>query len=106
MPHHHPRYVTGGVHDGALDRRRAKGERKLDFEDLPKVLRGKHMLIEDTRKDYGEKRILCFGFFGGRMVVVGFVQRGEVKHVFSMRKANDREQKKINRRFSEQSGGG
>jgi uncharacterized DUF497 family protein len=26
------------------------------------------------------------------MVVVGFVERGETRHVFSMRKANEREQ--------------
>ena len=47
--------------------------------------------VEDTRKDYGEKRIICYGLLAGRMVVVGCSLRGTVRHIFSMRKANDRE---------------
>ena len=47
---------------------------------------------EDLRNDYGEKRILCFGMLRDRMVVVGYTPRGADRHVFSMRKANDREQ--------------
>ena len=31
----------------------------------------------------------------GRLVVVGYTQRGEVRHIFSMRKANEREIAKI-----------
>ena len=51
--------------------------------------------VEDTRKDYGEKRIICFGLLAGRMVVVGYTLRGTVRHIFSMRKANDREQTRL-----------
>ena len=47
---------------------------------------------EDLRNDYGEKRILCFGMLRDRMVVIGYTPRGADRHVFSMRKANDREQ--------------
>jgi len=50
---------------------------------------------EDTRKDYGEKRIICFGMLKDRMVVIGYTPRGADHHVFSMRKANDREQSLI-----------
>lgn len=50
---------------------------------------------EDTRQDYGERRVICYGWLHGRMVVVGYVQRGDARQVFSMRKANDRERKKI-----------
>jgi uncharacterized DUF497 family protein len=32
--------------------------------------------VEDTRKDYGEKRIICYGLLAGRMVVVGDTPRG------------------------------
>ena len=46
----------------------------------------------DTRKDYGEQRILCYGMLRDRMVVVGYTPRGADRHVFSMSKANDREQ--------------
>ena len=51
--------------------------------------------VEDMRKDYGEVRIICYGLLAGRMVVVGYTPRGAERHVFSMRKANDREQARI-----------
>ncbi|MEI7466138.1 MAG: BrnT family toxin, partial [Burkholderiales bacterium] len=51
--------------------------------------------VENTRKDYGERRVLCFGLLAGRLVVVGYKPRGAVRHVFSMRKANDREQNRL-----------
>ena len=47
--------------------------------------------VEDARQDYGEVRILCFGVLQDRLVVIGYTPRGGVRHVFSMRKANDRE---------------
>jgi hypothetical protein len=31
----------------------------------------------------------------GRVVVIGYTPRGEDRHVFSMRKANDREQTRL-----------
>jgi len=51
--------------------------------------------VEDTRKDYGEARIICYGYLEDRLVVVGYTPRGAVRHVFSMRKANAREQARI-----------
>jgi len=50
--------------------------------------------IEDTRKNYGETRII-YGLLEGRMVVVGYTPRGADRHMFSMRKANDREKARI-----------
>ena len=70
-------------------------ERGLDFEDAVTVFEGLTVEVEDTRKDYGERRLLCFGLLGGRLVVVGYTPRGSVRHVFSMRKANDREQTRL-----------
>lgn len=69
--------------------------RKLDFEDARFVFEGTTFEIEDLRWDYGEKRIICFGRLADRMVVVGYTPRGADRHVFSMRKANDREQARI-----------
>lgn len=69
--------------------------RYLDFEDAALVFDGPTFEAEDLRKDYGEKRILCFGMLRDRMVVVGYTPRGADRHVFSMRKANDREQERI-----------
>ena len=73
-------------------RARTLAERQLDFEDAKFVFEAKNFETDDTRKDYGEKRVLCFGMLRDRMVVVGYTPRGADRHVFSMRKANDREQ--------------
>ncbi len=48
--------------------------------------------FEDTRSDYGEARNITIGMLADRMVVVCWTPRGQDRHVFSMRKANDREQ--------------
>ena len=73
-------------------RARTLAERDLDFEDAKLVFETKRFETEDIRKDYGEKRTICFGMLRERMVVIGYTPRGADRHVFSMRKANDREQ--------------
>jgi uncharacterized DUF497 family protein len=42
-------------------------KRGLDFEDAEIVFAGVTLDVEDTRKDYGESRMICFGFLGDRM---------------------------------------
>ena len=49
--------------------------------------------IEDVRRDYGEKRYISFGLISSRLCVVDWTPRGTGRHIISMRKANDREQK-------------
>ena len=51
--------------------------------------------VEDSRRDYGETRMICFGHLADRLVVIGYTPRGAVRHIFSMRKANEREQARI-----------
>jgi uncharacterized protein len=70
-------------------------ERGLDFADAAFVFSGVTLEVEDTRKDYGELRIICYGFLAGRIVVVGYAPRGADRHVFSMRKANEREKVRL-----------
>jgi uncharacterized DUF497 family protein len=67
-------------------------ERGLDFEDSAEVFAGATFEVEDSRHIYGEIRIVCYGWLAGRMVVIGYTPRAHVRHVFSMRKANGREQ--------------
>ena len=74
-------------------------ERGLDFADAAQVFAGATVDAEDDRRDYGERRIITFGFLADRMVVVGWTPRGTDRHVFSMRKANDREQHTYRQRF-------
>ncbi|MCY7316324.1 MAG: BrnT family toxin [Rubrivivax sp.] len=69
--------------------------RKLDFEDARFVFTQPFFETEDTRKNYGEQRMICFGMLDDRTVVVGYTLRGKDRHVFSMRKANEREQARI-----------
>ena len=75
-------------------------ERGLDFADAAAVFDGATVEVEDTRKDYGETRVICYGLLAGRMVVVGYTPRGAGRHIFSMRKANEREQQKYARRLA------
>ncbi len=49
------------------------------------------------RFDCREPRYITLGFLSGRMVVVGWTPRRDDCHVFSMRKANDREVKNTRR---------
>ena len=73
-------------------RNKALSERGLDFDDAALIFAGVTLEVEDTRKDYGETRVICYGMLEGRMVVVGYTPRGADRHVSSMRKANEREQ--------------
>ena len=70
-------------------------DRGLNFSDAAAVFAGVTVEVEDTRKDYGETRIICYGLLAGRMVVIGYTPRGADRHIFSMRKANEREQARI-----------
>ncbi len=70
-------------------------ERGLDFADAALVFEGVTLEVEDIRKEYGEVQIICYGMLSGRMVVVGYPPRGADCHVFSRRKANDREKSPI-----------
>ena len=76
-------------------RQKALVERNVDFAEAWQVFEGRVIKWEDTRFDYGENRIMCFGYLRGRAVVVGYVQRGDTRHIFSMRKANEREREKF-----------
>lgn len=78
-----------------IKRDKALSERGLDFDDAALIFAGVTLEVEDTRKDYGETRVICYGLLEGRMIVVGYTPRGADRHVFSMRKANEREQKRI-----------
>lgn len=78
-----------------IKRDHALANRGLDFLDAEVVFEGVTLEVDDTRKDYGERRIICYGLLAGRMVVVGYTPRGADRHVFSMRKANEREKTRI-----------
>lgn len=72
-------------------RDRTLQERGLDFADAARVFAGLTLDRVDDRKDYGETRVITVGHLRGRLVIVVWTQRGDARHVFSMRKANERE---------------
>jgi len=78
-----------------VKRQRTLAERGLDFADAALVFEGVTVEIDDMRRNYGERRVICYGLLAGRLVVIGFTPRGTVRHIFSMRKANDREQTRL-----------
>ena len=81
-------------------RDRTLAERGLDFADADSVFAGISLTLADDRQDYGEPRWQTYGLLDRRMVMVVWTERGEDRHVMSMRKCNEREQQK----FGEQLG--
>lgn len=75
-------------------RDKALAERGLDFAEAEGVIDGAVWEFIDDRTDYGEVRVTTIGFLRERMVVVVWTQRGEDRHVISMRKANGKEQRR------------
>ncbi len=74
-----------------VKRERALSARGLDLADAAGVLAGRTFEVEDTRRDNRERHIICYGLLVGRMEMVAYCQHEHMRHVFSMRKANDRE---------------
>jgi len=48
----------------------------------------------DDRFDYGETRMCGLGYIGLRLYSVVFVDRGDIRRIVSLRKANPREYRK------------
>jgi uncharacterized protein len=74
-------------------REKTLAERGLDFEDAPEVFSGESYEEIDDRRDYGEVRWLTVGLLGGRLMMVVWTPRGGGRHIISMRKCNEREQR-------------
>jgi uncharacterized protein len=74
-------------------RAKALAERGLDFENAVYVFAGPTIDVLDDRRDYGEVRWVTYGLLEGRMVALVWTPRGDARHIISMRKANEREQK-------------
>jgi len=51
------------------------------------------LVVEDARRDYGERRFLALGPMQGRLHVVCYCIRGEARRIISFRKANKNEER-------------
>jgi uncharacterized DUF497 family protein len=66
-------------------------ERGLSFERVVDLDWDTAVIIEDTRRDYGELRLQVMARLDGRLHAVVVTPRGEDLHVISFRRANRRE---------------
>ena len=74
--------------------------RGLDLLDAPKVFAGPQLQFEDARFDYGETRLVTVGLLVGRMVILVWTPRGDARHIISIRKANEKEQRRYQPRLT------
>lgn len=51
-------------------------------------------IIEDSRNQYGERRLQMFGFIEERLFIMVFTLRDNFMRVISLRKANEREKRR------------
>ena len=54
-----------------------------------------HLTRPDERKDYGEARFISAGTLSGRIVIIVWTPRGKARRIISMKKANEREIKRL-----------
>ncbi|MGB7656266.1 MAG: BrnT family toxin [Novosphingobium sp.] len=69
----------------------------LDFLDSPKILEGRRIVLPDDRKQYPEERFQTYGFLFERLTMFAWTPIPGGMRIFSMRKCNDREQRKFER---------
>jgi uncharacterized DUF497 family protein len=65
----------------------------LDFARAGEVFAGRTATIVDERFDYGETRFISAGHLDERLVVMVRTQRGEARHIISMRRCHAKEEK-------------
>jgi uncharacterized DUF497 family protein len=71
--------------------RRNTERRGISFTAAKELLSGPHATRQDTRRDYGEPRVIAYGLIGGRMHVCVYTLRGGAHRIISLRRANRRE---------------
>lgn len=81
----------------------AKSQKNADERDLPFDLVAdlewdSALAIEDTRHEYGERRIQVHAMLGGRLHLAVVTYRDDAVHVISFRKANNKEVKRYGKK--------
>lgn len=82
-------------------RNQVLADRGIDFTDAIELFEGKTLNFPDERCDYGEVRMITLGYLRSRMMVVVWTPRGALRHIISMRKANEREKTRFEQRLGE-----
>lgn len=76
--------------DQAKSRRNVR-ERGLSFGRARELLEGDPFIVEDSRRDYSEQRLIAYGSINGRLHVCVFTMRGTAFRIISLRRASRRE---------------
>ncbi len=74
-------------------------ERGLDMARANEIFEASHMDQIDSRKNYGEVRVVSFGYLDNLPVVVVWTHRGIKRRIISLRRVNEREIKKYTERM-------
>lgn len=72
---------------------------EIDFRDAHLIFKHPMLIKTDTRKDYGEQRLVGLGVLYGAVIVIVFTKRGEAVRVISIRRANRNERKIYEEKF-------
>jgi len=65
--------------------------RGFDFAVAARIFEGDTIERDDTRRDYGEQRVVAIGQVEGVTLTVVYTQRASVRRIISARRANRRE---------------
>ena len=65
--------------------------RRLPFSVAPYLFDGLTAEEADDRRDYGEVRVKAVGLLGGMCFVCVYTDRGDVRRIISLRRANRKE---------------
>jgi uncharacterized DUF497 family protein len=65
--------------------------RGFDFAVAARIFEGDTIEREDSRRDYGEQRVIAIGQVEGVTLTVVYTQRAAVRRIISARRANRRE---------------
>jgi uncharacterized protein len=92
--------MTTVWHDGLLEVEWDEGKRSanlikhgIDFADACQIFRGWTDEREDSRWDYGERRMLAYGESDGRVLLVVYTWRAGRRRLISARRAGADERK-------------
>ena len=66
-------------------------QRGLSFRRARELLEGDPVVVEDSRRDCRERRLIAYGNISGRLHVCVFTMRGTAFRIISLRRASRRE---------------
>lgn len=92
-------------HDPVFEWDQAKSDKNLeergfDFAHAARIFEGDVLEWDDTRRDYGERRVVTIGEVEGEIYVVVYTPRGEVRRIVSARPASRRERHAYHQAFT------